>query len=141
MGLIAVGDFYCMAMDRLLQPILDLLLKVIYDTLLRFKTHANCVLNLVTLLELCLLAGIKLGRKKAIVAAPELLFGGYLVSEHGHRPDPARLQALAQFPVPQSKTDLRSFFGLAEQLLAFAMLKTEVLQLLPFLLQAGHSWN
>ena len=41
---------------------------------------------------------------------------GFLISDHGIKPDPQKTVAIASFPSPKNFTDLRSFLGLANQL-------------------------
>ena len=59
----------------------------------------------------------------------------------GLRPDPERLRAIAGFPRPENRTDLRAFFGLAEQLASFSKDKARHLGPLRFLLQKGQPWT
>ena len=46
-------------------------------------------------------------------------FAGYIVSDEGVRPDPARVVSLKNFPVPKDQTGVKSFMGLANQLTMF----------------------
>ena len=43
-------------------------------------------------------------------------FARYVVSDKGTRPDPDKVAAISQFPMPEDLTYLRSFLGLANQL-------------------------
>ena len=45
-------------------------------------------------------------------------FAGFILSADGYRTDPAITDAIEQFPTPTNRTDLRSFFGLVNQLSA-----------------------
>ena len=105
------------------------------------KTRSECMLATAAVLEACRRSRIKLGRNKAVIAEPAVKFAGYVVDEAGLRPDPDRLQAIKAFPRPANKTDLRSFFGLAEQLAAFNMSKAGYLTPLRYLLQRGQPWE
>ena len=48
-----------------------------------------------------------------------LNFAGCVVSHCGVKPDPARISALSNFPVPTDQTSVRSFLGLCNQLAFF----------------------
>ena len=50
----------------------------------------------------------------------EVKFAGYVVSDKGTRPDPDKVAAISQFPIPEDLTNLRSFLGLANQFLDFS---------------------
>ena len=43
-----------------------------------------------------------------------------MVSDKGTRPDPDKVAAISQFPIPENLTDLRSFLGLANQFSDFS---------------------
>ena len=61
---------------------------------------------------------IALSRKKFEIGS-EISFAGLLLTEKGVKPDPARVSALSDFPVPKYVTGVRSFLGLANQLSGF----------------------
>lgn len=73
---------------------------------------------------------------------PELRFLGHLVGRAGIRPDPAKTQAVRDWPRPRSLPDLRSFLGLANYFRRF--IKDYARRVAPLqLLLAGKqpSWN
>ena len=43
-------------------------------------------------------------------------FAGFVVSDQGVKPDPAKMEAIRNFPLPKDKGDVRSFMGLSNQL-------------------------
>merc|ERR1711895_50451 len=55
-------------------------------------------------------------------------FVGFVVGVDGYHPDPAKLRAIAEFPQPANVTDVRSFFGLANQLNGFTGRVAEALE-------------
>lgn len=57
-------------------------------------------------------AGLTLKPEKCHFCFEELLFLGHVVSRTGVRPDPEKLAAVAQFPVPSDKKAVRRFLGL-----------------------------
>ena len=54
--------------------------------------------------------------KKKFAVGERVFFAGCVITGDGIYPDPAKTQAIRDFPVPKNKTDLRSFLGLAQQL-------------------------
>ena len=66
----------------------------------------------------CRKAGIKLSARKLEVGN-RVKFAGFIVSDKGVVPDPAKTEAIRRFPRPTNLTELRSFLGLCNQLGAF----------------------
>ena len=69
-------------------------------------------------LQRCADLNITLNADKFVYAQPEIRFAGFILSAAGYRVDPAITEAIHRFPIPSNRTDLRSFFGLANQLSA-----------------------
>ena len=70
-------------------------------------------------------------------------FAGFILSPDGYQIDPSITQAIAEFPTPGSRTDLRSFIGLVNQLSASTPKIATLLALLQPLLSTKHeyTWN
>lgn len=58
-------------------------------------------------------AGLTLNPKKCIFGAKEVKFLGHLVSFEGIKPNPAKVEAIKDFPKPTNTTQLRGFLGMA----------------------------
>ena len=58
-------------------------------------------------------AGLTLNVKKCVFAAHRIAHLGHLIDKDGILPDPAKLEAVAEFPRPETLTQLRAFLGLA----------------------------
>lgn len=56
-------------------------------------------------------AGLKLKPSKCTFFQSELSYLGHLVSEHGIATDPAKIQAVKDWPVPHTVSDIKSFLG------------------------------
>ena len=56
-------------------------------------------------------SGLKLNRRKCIFAATSLTFLGHTLSPEGVQPDPSKVEAIIQMPLPESKSDLQRFHG------------------------------
>ena len=49
----------------------------------------------------------------------QVSFGGHIVSDKGTLPDPERVAAIQDFPVPKNNTELESFMGMCNQFSTF----------------------
>ena len=63
--------------------------------------------------------GISLNSSKFVFAQPEAKFAGFVLSSAGYCINPDLTSALSQFSTPQNLSQLRSFFGLTNQLATF----------------------
>ena len=61
---------------------------------------------------------ITLNQDKWEYAQSQVTFAGFQLSQDGYNIDTAITDAIAKFPTPANRTDLRAFFGLANQLAA-----------------------
>ena len=107
------------------------------DTLIRGTTTAELLENTRNFFEACRKAGITLNLRKVQWDQPEVLFGGFLLNSSGYRIDPSLTKALAEFPTPTTPTDVRSFFGLANQICNFSDEISQLLMPLKSLLKKG----
>ena len=64
-------------------------------------------------------AGLTVGLKKCHFGGREVSFLGYIVTEAGIRPDPAKVEAVRSFKLPKTLSELRSFLGLTGQFRKF----------------------
>ncbi len=81
------------------------------------------------ILRCCENKGISLNREKFKFCRPQAHFAGLTLSSEGYHVSDDITDAITKFPTPSSRTDLRSFLGLANQLAS---------SLLPFLHHYGH---
>ena len=107
------------------------------DTLIRGNTSSELLANTRKFFEACRKAGITLNLRKIQWDQPEVLFGGFLLNASGYRIDPALTKALSEFPTPNNPTDVRSFFGLANQICNFSDEISQLLAPLKSLLKKG----
>ena len=86
---------------------------VIYDSdVTQHTTHVR------EFLQRCAERKIILNNDKWEFAKSQVTFAGFILSEQGYQVDSSITQAIANFPTPVTRTDLRVFFGLANQLSA-----------------------
>lgn len=55
--------------------------------------------------------GLKFKPKKCTIFATKVSYLGYQVSEEGIAPDPSKIEAVAEWPVPKTVKDVRAFIG------------------------------
>jgi hypothetical protein len=70
-------------------------------------------------LDRCREYGITLNPKKFVFGQDEVEYVGYRVNRQGYRADPGKVAAIRDFPTPSNIHELRSFFGLVNQLAEF----------------------
>src|SRR6185369_14138514 len=56
-------------------------------------------------------AGLKMGRAKCFFAKKEIEFLGHIVNEEGIKTSPKLVEKIKNFPIPETKTEARSFIG------------------------------
>ncbi len=55
---------------------------------------------------------LKLNPRKCFFGAQQIVFLGHVVTRQGSYPNPKKVQAVKDFPVPRSMTNVRAFLGL-----------------------------
>ena len=78
-------------------------------------------------------AGIVLNPDKFQFASKRADFAGFRISESAIEPLPKYLDAIRDFPFPASTTDIRSWFGLVNQVANYAQLRDTMTPFKPFL--------
>ena len=135
-GLNSAGDVFTLRYGNAIDKATDGL-RATEDTLIRGSTSSELVANTRKFFDACRENGITLNMRKIQWDKKEVLFGGFLLDPTGYRLDPALNKALLEFPVPTSPTDVRSFFGLANQLCYFSDEIADTLAPIKSLLKKG----
>ncbi|MEL6805211.1 MAG: RNase H-like domain-containing protein [Bacteroidota bacterium] len=87
-------------------------------------------------------SGIVLNPDKFQFARKDVSFAGFKISEDTVEPLPKYLEAIKSFPTPTSTTDIKSWFGLVNQLSSYAQLRHVMEPFRPFLSpRVAFSWN
>ena len=61
-------------------------------------------------------SGLKLNAAKCVFGVNELTFLGHVVSADGVKPDPKKVEAITEHPMPKNKTELQRFLGMVTYL-------------------------
>jgi hypothetical protein len=77
---------------------------------------------------------------KTTFVEPTGKFAGYIVSEESFHLSPDLTRAIREFPQPRNVTDLRSFYGLCQQVGNFSSIATALATLFP-LLKKNFEWS
>ena len=136
MGLTSAGDVFTLQYGNATDESTDGL-RATEDTLIRGSTTSELIQNTRKFFEACRTNGITLNTKKIQWDQSEVLFGGFKLGPNGYTPDPNLAKALSEFPMPKNGTDVRSFFGLANQLCNFQDNIAQILAPLKPLLKKG----
>jgi transposase InsO family protein len=115
--------------------------RICEDTLIYGKTKEECLEMTENFLKTCAENNITLNESKVQWLKQEVIFAGYLIKENGYQIDPKLNEALRCFPRPENVTDLRSFFGLANQTCNFSDQIAKIMDPLKPLLKKGNHFS
>ena len=127
-GYIASGDGYSRRFDEIVSNIPNKT-KCIDDTLLWSNTLEESFFQACNWLDICGRNGIILNPDKFIFGQTTVEFAGFEITPDSVRPCKKFLQAIMDFPTPKNITDIRSWFGLINQV-SYAFSMTD--RMLPF---------
>ena len=136
MGFISTGDHYNLHVTRATEG-LEHTSTMVDDNCIASNTFSEHVEHVKAFLRRCRTHGITLSPTKMVFAQQEVKFLGCNISAAGAAPDPKKLNAIAHFPAPTSRTDLKSFLGLVNQLGQFTTGISEAAEPLRGLLKSG----
>ena len=85
-------------------------------------------------------AGITLNSNKCEFFKSQVTFLGHIIDESGIRADPEKVKAIAQFPAPRSRKDLKRFFGMVNYLGKFSSTLADDTVHLRSLLKRENDW-
>ena len=83
------------------------------DVIIYGKTFSDTLENLISVFERFRKANLKLKPKKCAIFRDDIKYLGHIVSEHGVKCDPAKIEAVQNCPTPKNVNDVRSFLGIA----------------------------
>ena len=140
-GYIASGDGYTRRFEDIASDVPNKT-KCIDDTIMWSDSITAAFHQAVEWLQLCGNNGITLNPSKFVFAQDNVEFAGFEITTTSVRPSRKFLESILDFPTPANITDIRSWFGLVNQV-AYAFAAAE--RMLPFraLLKPGttFTWN
>lgn len=83
------------------------------DVVVYSSTLEEHLQRLEELLAVFRAANLKVNLRKCTFAASEVTYLGHVVSAEGVHPDPRKVSAIKEFPIPRNAREVRSFLGLA----------------------------
>lgn len=83
------------------------------DVIILGRTFEEHLTNLRAVFDRFCEAGLKLKPSKCALCQPEVEFLGHIVSAKGVATDPAKIDKVANWPVPRSQREVQQFLGLA----------------------------
>lgn len=131
-GFLSSGDGYNRRLDAILSEF-QRKERCIDDTVFHDKDLEMHWWRTIELLTTLGAAGIVLNPDKFQFAQRQVNFAGFLITENRIKPLPKYLEAIRAFPTPTSTTDIRSWFGLVNQVANYAQLRDVMELFRPFL--------
>ena len=114
-GLLNSSSTYQRMMETILGSHIRSIALVYVDDVIIYGANIRQLLErLDTILGLLVRAGLTIKAQKCQFGMTELLYLGYLISKNGVKMDPSKVEAITNFPVPRSRSDVKSFLGLCE---------------------------
>ena len=117
-GVTSISEHYNRRMDEAFEGLTGFR-KVVDDVIIFSRTRLEHLQHVRQFLQRCQDRGVSLNASKLQLAQQTVKFAGFIVSGDGYRPDPQLTEALSQFPTPSNLTEVRSFFGLVNQVAYF----------------------
>ena len=114
--------------------------RVVDDVVIYDKDKASHIEHVRQFLQRCQDRQISLNRDKCNFCQTEVTFAGFRLSPTGYRIDSSITKAVSDFPTPANRTDLRSFFGLANQLSSSTDAVSKLLLPMRALLSSKHDF-
>jgi hypothetical protein len=93
-----LGEFVCVYMD---------------DILIYSNTEEEHIIHVRKVLDILRANKLLAKMSKCDFFAPQVEYLGHIVSAHGVSVDPAKIKAILEWPILRTKTEVRSFLGLA----------------------------
>ena len=127
-GYIASGDAYTRRFDEIVAEF-PRKVKCVDDALLWSDSIEEEFHHTVQWLDLCGRNGIVMNPDKFVFARKTVEFAGFAITQTSVKPCPRFLEAIQHFPTPKNVTDVRSWFGLINQV-SYAFASAE--RMLPY---------
>jgi hypothetical protein len=87
------------------------------------------------------MSGLKLNAKKCHIFQKKVAFLGHIVSKEGVSTDPAKVDAVTEWPIPKNQREVRSFIGLASYYRRYVRNFTAIAKPLNILMEKGKTFT
>ena len=114
-GINSISEWYNRRMDKVVSG-LEGLRKIVDNMLIYAPTLSILKKRSHAFLDQCCQHGVTLKQAKSQLPVTEVDFGGFHLLTTGIQTSPDLLKSIRDFPRPRNLTDLRSWFGLLNQL-------------------------
>ena len=139
-GLASAPEAYERAMSIICEGLAGVL-NYFDDVVVHGSTPEEHWRNLRAMLDTLRASGLRLNAKKCVLGASELKFLGHIISADGIRPDPEKVKAILEAPLPCDQGQLRSFLGSITYLTQYVPHLAIVIAPLRKLTQKGVPWR
>lgn len=141
-GVRTAGSALIRALERNLTPeVKESTVRYVDDILLASKTLSEHLHNLEQLLENLHQANFKINMKKSHFCQKEILYLGHIVDGEGIRPNPAKVEAIRNFPKPTRIKHIRQFLGMCNFFSDHVPNYTDTVAPLQDLLKSNNRWK
>ena len=140
MGISSASEVFHKKLEEIVQGLQGV--RVYIDDIITWgSTQQEHDRNLFALLQRLSEAGLVLNFEKCEFRVKELTYLGEVISETGCKPDPAKIQAIRDFPIPKDKHDVQRLLGMVNFLNRFVPNLSPHTKHIRSLLQNDIEWN
>ncbi|CAC5381349.1 unnamed protein product [Mytilus coruscus] len=139
-GVSSAPGIFQRTIENLLQGIPSVVVRV-DDILVTGSSKSEDLDNLETVLSKLQESGMRLNKDKCVFLAPEVVYLGHRIDQHGIYPNESKVKAITEAPAPKNVTELKSYFRNAKLLQRFLQDLSSKLAPLHELLQKQKEWK
>nr|KYP37464.1 Retrovirus-related Pol polyprotein from transposon 17.6 [Cajanus cajan] len=141
-GLTNAPSSFQATMNDLFRPYLRKFVLVFFDDILVFSSNLeDHLIHLKSVLELLTTNQFFAKYSKCVFAEKSIAYLGHLISAQGVQPDPEKIRAILEWPLPRDLTTLRAFLGLTGFYRRFIRHYATIAAPLTDLLRSSFSWD
>ncbi|XP_053400458.1 uncharacterized protein K02A2.6-like [Mercenaria mercenaria] len=125
MGISSAMDLFQKKIDEIFEG-LPGVAAIVDDILVYGKTREEHDANLRAVLQRSLEQGIRLNPDKLEVGQSQISYFGHVISKQGLSPDPDKVSAIREMPIPENRSQLETVLGMSQYLARYAPRLSEV---------------